>query len=158
MNENEFSEWFDNQVRTRWSDWQVNDITLADWFTAFAKYDKDLLTRAVQHHKIYDDTSCPKTKKLMQLIKKLSPPKLQKPQSLQNTNEKLYTPSQWWEMVRTTWSKEKRIENMLGFIKWYPKAKEKDPQAYDWIVKDRLHEKLGIRYKPRSGIERSDKR
>jgi hypothetical protein len=37
---------------------------------------------------------------------------------------------------------------VLGWYTWYPKAKEKDPKAYDWIIKDRLHEKLNISYKP----------
>jgi hypothetical protein len=146
MDKNEFSEWYNQQVQPRWPTWQVNKITLADWFAAFGRFDKNLLTRAVQHHKIHDDPSSPRMKKLFEIIKKLCPPK---PQALQNTSEKLYSPTQWWEMVRTTWSKEKRIENMLGFIKWYPKAKEKDPEAYEWIVKDRLNEKLGIKYQPR---------
>jgi len=36
MDKNEFKEWFDEQVRSRWPEWPVNDITLADWFAAFA--------------------------------------------------------------------------------------------------------------------------
>jgi hypothetical protein len=153
MNKNEFFIWFGQQVKTRWPTWQVSDLTLADWFTAFGRFDQGLLTQAVQHHKIYDDSLCPKTKKLFEIIRKLRPPAAKRSAERQKVppdkNEKLYTFNEYWQMIRTTWSKEKRIENMLGWLKVYPKAKEKDPEAYDWIVKDKLHEKLNITYKPR---------
>ncbi len=149
MNKKEFSDWFTRQVLPRWPTWQVNDITLADWFAAFSRFDKALLTRAIKHHKIYDDTSSPRTKKLLETIKKLRPPRPERPPAPQDGDRKGYTFEQHWEMIRTTQSKEKRIENMLGWYKCYPKAKEKDPEAYDWVIKDKLHEKLNISYKPR---------
>jgi len=153
MDKNEFKEWFDRQVRSRWPDWPVNDITLADWFAAFAKYDKDLLTRAVQYHKVCDDPSCPGTKKLFEIIRKLSPSLRQESSPAEThtgENEKLCCVEKHQQMIRTKGTKRKRIEHILSLYLWYPKAREKDPEAYEWIVKDRLHEKLGIKYEPRT--------
>jgi hypothetical protein len=138
MDKNEFFIWFGQQVQSRWPDWQVNDITLNDWFFAFGRFDKALLTRAIQRHKINDDTSRPRIRKIFAIIKKLLPAPQEPPPDDQcsGDNKKRYTFNQYWQMIRSTWSKQKRIENMLGWYKWYPKAKKMDPEAYDWVVKE----------------------
>jgi len=136
MSKTDFLKWFNESVKGRWPKWEVSECVLGDWFSVFGGYDVAVLTEAVRRHRIYDDPAIPSTKRLLEIVRRLQPPK-----PVQPTTEKpkeLLTVAKYWEKVRTTYSKEERIDAILRIAKWHPHARDKDPQAYDWAVEQGL--------------------
>jgi hypothetical protein len=135
MSKAEFLKWFNENVKGRWPKWEVNDCILADWFSVFAGYDAAVLTEAVRRHCVYDDPAAPSTKRLLEIVRRLQPPEPVRP-TTEIPKEPLTEP-QYWQKVRTTYSKEARI-NAIRRMWWHPRARDKDPQAYDWAVEQGL--------------------
>ena len=136
MERNEFNKWFIEQVKTRWPNWKLGCHDLDDWFAAFGKYDVDLLSRAVQRHRMQDASSQPNTKKLSGIVRSLAPIRRYKPAELSAANPQ--PANAFWQKVRTTYPKHQRIELITTLAKFYPDAREKDPQAYNWAIEKGL--------------------
>lgn len=133
MNKREFMTWFAEQVQTRWPTWQINGCILGDWFTAFGRYDAAVLTEAVRRHKIYDDPARPRTNRLLSLIREITTASVRKP-SPTGCSANVVTWAQFWQIVRTSFSKSQRIRLMMSLAKFHPYARDKDPEAYDWAM------------------------
>jgi hypothetical protein len=129
MNRNEFYNWFSEHVTSRWPKWETNRYILEDWFIAFGRFDRQLLTTAVRQHRLYDDPPAPSTRRLLVIVKSLLPrsPVVESDQSVA-----AITFSQFREKVLATYSKQERIKLMRSLMKFYPRAKEFDSEAYEW--------------------------
>jgi predicted amidophosphoribosyltransferase len=46
--------------------------------------------------------------------------------------------TQFWQKVRTTYSKEQRIDLMMSLAKFHKTPWEKDPQVYQWALEKGL--------------------
>jgi hypothetical protein len=136
MNRTEFYNWFNEQVSTRWPKWETNGCILADWFSAFGGYPQDILTKSIQKHKIYDDPPAPSTKRLLDIVKKMQPRSPAAPYEFDKPADAI-TFSRFREKVLTSYTKEQRIRLMRSLIKFYPKAKDFDSEAYEWVTGQR---------------------
>ena len=136
MSKTDFLKWFNESVKGRWPKWEVSECVLGDWFSVFGGHDVAVLTEAVRRHRIYDDPAIPSTKRLLEIAKRLQPPKAVRPSA--ETPTEVLTVAQYWEKVRTTFSKDERIRRMVSLARFHPRAREKDPQAYDWAVEQGL--------------------
>ena len=132
MDKNEFNNWFTEQVAERWPKWETNSCILGDWFAAFGKYDRQLLTSAIQKHKIYDDLPAPSTKRILAIVKSLQPrtPAVDS-ESNRPVDVSAFRPLR--ERLRTTFTRQQRIDLMRSLIKFYPKAKELDSETYELV-------------------------
>jgi hypothetical protein len=135
MEKTQFTKWFDEQVGGRWPKWQTSTLVISDWFSAFGGFDGTILNEAVRRHRVYDDPSSPSTRRLLEIIAQIRPRK--RPVEKEPLGEVL-TAEQFWQKVRTTFSKEQRIELMVSLAKFHPKPWEKDEQAYRWAVDEGL--------------------
>lgn len=136
MTKHEFATWFAEQVPPRWPSWLVSGCVLDDWYTALGPYDAGTLTQAVQQHAICDSPSQPRINRVRARAREIADgamrraPKSEPPAGI-------VTAPQFWEHVRSTCSRERRIALMTHQIKFDPHARDKDPQAYDWLMEQR---------------------
>lgn len=136
MNKREFLQWFRAQVQTRWPTWEINRCILGDWFEALYRYDVTILTEAISRHHIRDDPARPRIGKVRALARELRIAELQKaPRSERLPNA--VTSAQFWQIVRTSFPRRKRMALMIQQIKFDPRARERDPEAYAWVMQER---------------------
>jgi hypothetical protein len=136
MNKREFSDWFREQVQTRWPTWEINRCIPSDWFEALHGYDVTILTEAISRNHIRDDPARPRISNVRALASELRRADLQKapkPERLIN----VVTSGQFWHIVRTSFSRRRRIALMRQQINFDPRACERDPEAYAWIMQER---------------------
>ena len=133
MNKTDFLEWFRTQVQPRWPAWQVNPCLLSDWYAAFGRYDVATLTEAVRQHKIRDDPSRPRISKVLRLVREQRRTALEQAPK-EGVCRHFVTARQFWQQVRTTLPRRKRIALMRHLMKFDPRARAKDPEAYDWVT------------------------
>jgi len=136
MNKREFLQWFREQVQTRWPTWEVNRCLLGDWFAALHRYDVTILTEAVRRHHIRDDPARPRIGKVRALARELHLADLQKAPKAERLID-VVTSSQFWDIVRTTYPRLKRIALMREQMKYDPHARDKDAEAYAWVMQER---------------------
>ena len=135
MNKAEFYQWFVECVQSRWPSFEVSEVVLEDGFLAFGKHPQQRLTEAVRRHKISDYPAVPNTRKLLEILAKLRPANFYKPAA---APDGCMTGGQFWETVRTSFSKEKRIELILQAAKFHPHPQQYDREAYGWAVEQKL--------------------
>ena len=136
MNKREFLQWFGQQVQTRWPMWEVNRCILGDWFEALNHYDITTLTEAVRRHHIRDDPARPRIGKVRALTRELRMAAVQKaPKSERLLN--VVTSRQFWQIVRATFPRRRRMALMRQQIKFDRHARDRDPEAYDWVMQER---------------------
>ena len=133
MNKTDFLHWFGRQAQPRWPVWQVNPCILSDWYAAFGRYDVATLNEAIRRHKIRDDQARPKISKVLLLARELRRAAIQRAPKDEERRD-FVTAQQFWEQVRTTFPRHKRIALMRQQLKFDPRARAKDPEAYDWIT------------------------
>jgi len=138
MTKSEFMTWFAEQVEPRWSKWQVNACILNDWFVALRRYDTAVLTYAVQQHAIRDDPARPHLNRVLALARAC---RIHRDPSVgqKEMPSDVVTGAQFWQTVRTTYSKQQRIQAMRALMKFCPAARDKDPEAHDWIMQEQAH-------------------
>jgi hypothetical protein len=136
MTKREFARWFAEQVQPRWPSWQVNRCLLGDWHVALGGYDKSTLTEAVRRHKIRDDPFRPSISKVRSLAREIMDASMRRAPRAEPAHD-VVTAGQFWQRVRTTFSRSQRIALMAQQSKFDPHAREKDPQAYDWLMQQR---------------------
>jgi len=136
MNKREFLQWFRDEVQTRWPTWEVNRCVLGDWFEALHRYDATSLTEAVRRHHIRDDPARPKVGKVRALAGELRRAELQRAPKPECTIN-VVTSGQFWEIVRANFPRPRRMALMRQQIKFDPRARERDPEAYAWIMQER---------------------
>jgi hypothetical protein len=136
MTRREFVTWFNEQVQPRWPRWEVNRCLLSDWYDALGRYDAATLTKAVRRHRIRDDLARPKISRILSIAGELSraaappSPPCEPPPDV-------VTAEQFWEIVRTTFPRHKRLHLMRALVKFHRDPRSKDPQAYDWLMQER---------------------
>jgi hypothetical protein len=142
MDRNEFLQWFERQVQTRWPKWPVNDVTLWDWHAALARFDPAALTEAVRHHLIHDDPSHPSLRKILDIVTHRRtgvriPPPCEGPvecfpwRRLSENIPEFFDPAQ-------------REALMLSLVKFHPDPRSKDPETYDRLAAEgRLPQRIG---------------
>ncbi len=135
MELNEFNQWFIEQVAARWPEWDIESFVLNDWFYSLGSYDEAMLTKAVRDHKVLDDPACRSSKRILERLKAMKMPG--KKQYELQIPEKTITADEFWKNVRTNYSWEKRIEIMEHVIKFHKCPKDKDPEAYEWLMKEK---------------------
>ncbi|UCD52234.1 MAG: hypothetical protein JSW27_06260 [Phycisphaerales bacterium] len=136
MNKREFLQWFREQVQTRWPTWEVNRCILGDWFEALKRYDVTILTEAVRRHHIRDDPARPRIGKVRALARELRVASVQKaPRAERVIN--VVTSRQFWQIVRATFPRRRRMALMKEQIKFDPRARDRDPEAYAWVIQER---------------------
>ncbi|MCP4640903.1 MAG: hypothetical protein GY851_10740, partial [bacterium] len=133
MDKREFLQWFGEQVQTRWPRWEVNGPILSDWFTALGRYDVTTLTEAVRRHKIRHDLARPRISKVVFLVRELHSAALERAPKDEMTRD-FVTARQFWEKVRTTFPRQKRMALMRQQVKFDPRAAQRDPEAYAWVM------------------------
>jgi hypothetical protein len=136
MNKREFLDWFRAQVQTRWPTWEVNRYILGDWFEALKRYDVTILSEAIRRHHIRDDPARPKIGKVQAIARELRRAAAQKaPRPERFIN--VVTSQQFWAIVRTSFPRRRRIALMAQQIKFDPHARDRDPEAYAWLMQER---------------------
>ncbi len=75
MTIHEFTNWFNEHVKPRWPKWKINKFDVGDWYAAFGKYSLETLTTAVMKLRTHEAGASPNTKKLLEIVKAISPPK-----------------------------------------------------------------------------------
>ncbi len=136
MNKREFLEWFRQQVQARWPMWEVSRCVLGDWFEALNRYDVTTLTEAVRRHHIRDDPTRPRIGKVRAIARELRRAAVQKaPKSERLLN--VVTSRQFWKIVRATFPRRRRMSLMRQQIKFDRNARDRDPEAYDWVMQER---------------------
>ncbi len=136
MTKDKFVTWFADEVQPRWPTWQVNAVLLNDWYAALGRCDAGTLTQAVQRHAICDSPSQPRINRVQALAREMADaairrtPKVEPPRTWVRAAE-------FWRQVRSTRSREERITLMTQQIKFDPHARDKDPDAYDWLMEQR---------------------
>ena len=136
MNKREFFQWFGAQVQARWPRWEVNGCILGDWFEALNRYDVTTLTEAVRQHHIGDGPTWPRIGKVRALARErrmAAVPKSPKSEGVPN----VVTAQQFWQIVRERFGRRQRTALMQQQIKFDPHARDKDPEAYDWVTQER---------------------
>ena len=71
MNSNEFMQWFEKEVKTRWPRHNFEWIEIGDWHWRLRDFDVDTLPEAVRQHKAIDDWRIPSLKKVYGYAKKI---------------------------------------------------------------------------------------
>ena len=133
MNKHEFLQWFREQVQTRWPTWEVNRPILSDWFEALGRYDVTTLTEAVRRHHIRDDPARPRIAKVRAIARELRQAHLHNAPKAERLVD-VVTSAQFWETVRTTFPRRRRMALMAQQIKFDPHARDRDPEAYAWVM------------------------
>jgi len=136
MNKHEFLEWFREQVQTRWPMWEVNRCVLGDWFEALNRYDVTTLTEAVRRHHVRDDPARPKIGKVRAIARELRMAAVQKPPKSERLLN-VVTSRQFWQIVRATFPRRRRMSLMRQQIKFDRHACDRDPEAYAWVMQER---------------------
>ncbi len=136
MKKSSFMAWFREQVEPRWPGWQVNGAILSDWCVALGRYDEATLTEAIRRHKIRDDPAHPKISKVVSLARELHSAAIERAPRDESRRE-CVTVAQFWETVRTTFPRRQRMALMRQQIKFDPRARQRDPEAYDWVQQER---------------------
>lgn len=136
MTKHEFATWFAEQVPPRWPTWQVNGVLLGDWYAALGGYDAGTLTQAVQQHAIGDSPSQPRVNQVRALARQIADAATRRAPTTEPPAG-MVTASQFWEHVRKSDPWEQRIALMKNLAKLGPQFRERDPQAYDWIMEHR---------------------
>ena len=143
MTRHEFSNWFAEQVQPRWPSWQVNAIVLNDWYAALGRYDAATLTQAVRQHILRDSPSQPRINQVRALARELADaamrcaPRTEPPADMVTADE-------FWEQVRTSFPMERRIALMKNLAKLGPQFRDKDPEAYDWVMQQNATQATGV--------------
>jgi hypothetical protein len=135
MSKNEFMTWFAQQVEPRWSKWQVNTCILNDWYVALACFDGDVLTHAVQQHAIQDDPARPRLHRVLTLARERRAV-FGRRDCPQEYPSDAVSGTRFWEIVRTKYDRQQRTGLMGHLMKFCPTARERDPEAYDWITQE----------------------
>jgi len=135
MKKSNFMAWFREQVEPRWPRWRVNSPILSDWFVALGRYDGALLTEAIRRHKIRDDPAHPKISKVVALARELHSTALERAPK-DEPRRAFVTVAQFWETVRTTFPRHQRMALMRQQMKFDPRARQRDPEAYDWVQQE----------------------
>ena len=135
MTKHEFAIWFGEQVQPRWPSWQVNACLLGDWYAALGCYDGATLVEAVRRHKIRDDPSRPSISTVRSLAREIVGSSMRRAPRTEPPPE-IVTSGQFWQRVRTSFPRERRIALMVQQTKFDPRARDKDPQAYDWLMQE----------------------
>ncbi len=133
MTKREFATWFDEQVQPRWATCQVNRCLLGDWYTALGGDDVATLIEAVRRHKIGDDPSRPRISRVTSLAREITAASMRRAPKAEAPRD-VATADQFWERVRTTFSRKQRIALMAQQSKFDPHTRDKDPQTYDWLT------------------------
>jgi len=133
MTRHEFANWFAGQVQPRWPSWQVNGVLLNDWYAALGCYDAATLTQAVRQHKIDDDPIRPSIRLVRAQVRRIAADAMTRPPKTEPPAD-MVTAAEFWRQVRTSFPWEQRIDLMTQQIKFDPRAPDKDPQAYDWVM------------------------
>lgn len=133
MTKSEFMDWFAEQVQLRWSKWEVNARILNDWFVALARYDRAVLTDAVQQHAIQDDPARPRLNRVVTLARERRVRRRERDRATACLDH-VVTAGQFWQTVRESFSRQQRMDLMAQLVKFCPNARDKDPQAYDWLL------------------------
>lgn len=139
MTKDEFGDWFTEQVQPRWPSWLVNGVLLADWYAALGRCEVATLTEAVRRHKIDDDRAAPSIRLVRAQVRRIADARMSRSAATDRTEppEDMVTAREFWQQVRTTFDWERRIALMTQQIKFDPHARDKDPQAYDWLMEQR---------------------
>jgi hypothetical protein len=141
MTKDEFARWFGEEVQSRWRAWQVNRHLLSDWYLALGRYDAATLTEAVQQHHIRDDPVRPSIKRVWSLAGEIARALMRR--APKTEPRKCVTGDQFWHDVRTGGDFERRIGLMTNLIKFCPRARDKDPEAYDRLMQQRAAQAAG---------------
>jgi hypothetical protein len=136
MKKAEFMQWFDAQVHPRWPGWQANACLLDDWYAALGGHDAATLQEAIRRHKIRDDPSRPKISRVVALAREITVASMRRAPRPERPRD-VVTGAQFWQRARTTFPREERIALMAQQIKFDPHARDKDPEAYDWLMQQR---------------------
>jgi hypothetical protein len=136
MKKRDFGIWFNEQVKPRWPNWEVNRCLLDDWYTALGGHNAATLLEAVRRHKIRDDPSRPRISRVLALAREITASSMRRAPRAEPARD-VVTAEQFWRQVRTTFSRKQRIELMAQQSKFDPHARDKDPQAYDWLMQQR---------------------
>lgn len=136
MTKHEFVTWFSEQVQPRWPSWQVNACLLSDWYAVLGQHDIATLTEAVSRHKIDDEPKQPSIRQMRALVCRIADASLSGPTKTEPPKD-VVTAAEFWQRVRTTFPREQRIALMANQSKFDPNARDKDPQAYDWLMQER---------------------
>lgn len=81
LQQKEFTQWFEQQVKARWSRHNYEWIELGDWYWRLRDFDIETLTEAVRKHKACEDYRTPSLKKVYEYaktIRKNNSPKCQR--------------------------------------------------------------------------------
>ena len=133
MTKREFATWFDEHVQPRWPTWQVNRCLLGDWYAALGGYDATTLNDAVRRHKIRDDPSRPRISQVVSLAREITAASMRRAPKTEAPRD-VVTADEFWKRVRTTFARKQRITLIAQQNKFDPHARDKDPQAYDWLM------------------------
>ncbi|NLZ03815.1 MAG: hypothetical protein GXY19_01415 [Phycisphaerae bacterium] len=133
MTKDKFVTWFADEVQPRWPTWQVNGVLLNDWYTALGRCDAGTLTQAVQRHAICDSPSQPRINRVQALAREIADGAMRRTPGVEPPHTWVRA-AEFWEHVRTNLPREQRITLMTQQIKFDPQARDKDPQAYAWLM------------------------
>lgn len=133
MTKREFATWFDEQVQPRWPTWQINRCLLGDWYVALGGYDTATLNESLRRHKIRDDPSRPRISRVVSLAREITAASMRRAPKTEAPRD-VVTADEFWKQVRTTFGRKQRIALMAQQSKFDPHARDKDPQAYDWLM------------------------
>jgi len=139
MNKRKFLQWFREQVQTRWPTWEVNRCILGDWFAALSGYDVTTLTEAVRRHHIRDDPARPRIGRVQAMARELRLMTRRRAPGPEHSITAV-TSEQFWEIVRTRFPRRRRIALMAQQVKFDPHARDRDPEAYAWLMQEQSAE------------------
>jgi hypothetical protein len=71
IQQNEFIQWIEKEVKIRWPKHNFSFIEIGDWHWRLRDFDVDTLTQAVRQHKAIDDWRTPSLKKVYDYAKKI---------------------------------------------------------------------------------------
>ena len=71
----EFERWFFDQAKPRWPKWKISKFEVGDWYAAFGRYSRESLTSAVMKLRTHEAGASPNTKRLLEIVKAISPPR-----------------------------------------------------------------------------------
>ena len=133
MPKSEFMDRFGEQVRPRWSKWQVNACILNDWFIALSRYERTVLTFAIQQHAIQDAPARPHLNRVVTLAREQCVSTCNAARATTRPDN-IVTAEQFWQKARRKFTKPQRMNLMAQLVKFCPTARDKDPEAYDWLI------------------------
>ena len=72
MQRNEFTQWFEKEVKPRWKTNNFSWTEMGDWHWRLEKFEIDTLTQAVRRHKVCDDYRSPSLKKVTEYARTIT--------------------------------------------------------------------------------------